>query len=110
MRSTDEQLREIITRANDLQKKQNIKKAILADSVAACIAAVLMIAVTLYLPHFDPEQPVQQGSRFGSLLLAAPYIGYVIIVLLAFALGVCLTLLLLNVKKIKERDKKWGQK
>ena len=52
MRSTDEQLREIITRANDLQKKQNIKKAILADSVAACIAAVLMIAVTLYLPHF----------------------------------------------------------
>ena len=106
MRSTDEQLREIIARSDGLKEKQNIKKAILADSAAACIAAVLLLAVGLYLPQLKPSESGQTGSTYGSLLIASPYIGYIIVGLLAFALGVCLTLLCLHVKKLKEQDRK----
>ena len=106
MRSTDEQLREIIARSRGLKEKRNITKAILADSAAACIAAVLLVAVVLCLPKLKSVQSGQTGSRYGSLLIAAPYIGYVIVGLLAFALGVCVTLLCLHVKKLKERDRK----
>ena len=43
--------------------------------------------------------------RYGSLLLAAPYIGYVIVGILAFALGICVTLLCIRLKELREKER-----
>lgn len=106
MRSTDEQLREIIQRAEIVKEKRIMKKAILADGIASCICLALLIAAAVSLPNLKTAQAGNTASQYGSLLLAAPYIGYVIVSLLAFALGICVTLLCFHWKKWKEREKK----
>ena len=106
MRSTDDQLREIMRRAKHVKEKRIIKKSLLTDAIVSCVCLVFLIAVAAYLPTFSPAQAGAVETQYGSLLLAAPYIGYVIVGLLAFALGVCMTLLCVLWKKWKERDRK----
>lgn len=106
MRSTDDQLREIMRRAELVKEKRNVKKVIMMNAVASGLCAALLIAVALYLPNLSPAQTQMIETQYGSLLLAAPYIGYVIVGLLAFALGICITLLCVHLKKWKERDRK----
>ena len=102
MRSTDEQLREIMRRAEIAKEARIMKKAVLADALASCVCLALLIAVSGYLPRLAPALAENNETRYGSLLLAAPYIGYVIVGLLAFALGVCVTLLCMHLKRRKE--------
>lgn len=106
MRSTDDQLREIMRRSELVKEKRIIKKSILTEAIASCVCLALLITVAVYLPNLSPAQAGQIETRYGSLLLAAPYIGYVIVGLLAFALGVSITLLCIQWKKWKERDRK----
>ena len=106
MRSTNDQLREIMRRAELVKEKRNVKKVIMMNAVASGLCVALLIAVAVYLPNLSPAQAGQIETRYGSLLLAAPYIGYVIVGLLAFALGVSITLLCIQWKKWKERDRK----
>ena len=106
MRSTDDQLREIMRRAELVKEKRILKKAILTDALSACVCLALLIAVAAYLPNLTPAQTGSVITQYGSLLLAAPYIGYVIVALLAFALGVCVTLLCVHWRKWKERERK----
>ena len=106
MRSTDDQLREIMRRAELVKEKRNVKKVIMMNAVASGLCVALLSTVAVYLPNLSPAQAGQIETRYGSLLLAAPYIGYVIVGLLAFALGVSITLLCIQWKKWKERDRK----
>ena len=106
MRSTDDQLREIMRRSELVKEKRIIKKSILTDAIASCICLALLIAVAVYLPNLAPTLNGNAETQYGSLLLAAPYIGYMIVGLLAFALGVCVTLLCVHWKKWKERERK----
>lgn len=106
MRSTDDQLREIMRRAERVKEKRIIKKYILTDAAASCVCLALLIAVGVFFPPLSPAQAGKIETQYGSLLLAAPYIGYVIVGLLAFALGVCVTLLCVHWKKWKEQERK----
>ncbi len=106
MRSTDEQLQEIMRRADLVKEKRTVKKTILTDAVASCVCLILLIAVAGYLPNITPSLTENVETQYGSLLLAAPCIGYVIVGLLAFALGICVTLLCVHWKRWKEREPK----
>ena len=44
-------------------------------------------------------------QHYGSLLLAAPYTGYVVVGVLAFALGVCITLLCIHWKALRQKER-----
>ena len=105
MRGTDEQLREIMRRAEGVKERRRRNKAILTDAVSSGVLFGLLIAVIAYLPKLPALQTAGAETRYGSLLLAAPYIGYVIVGLLAFALGVCVTRLCLHLKKKEEPER-----
>ncbi len=106
MRSTDEQMKEIIRRAEDVKEKQAIRKRLSADAIASVSCAVLLVAVCFFLPRLSviPDNPDMQ--QYGSLLLATPYMGYVVVGVLAFALGICVTLLCVRWKALKQKDQK----
>ena len=104
MRNTDDQLHEILRRAEIVTEKRSRRKSLLTDGAAACVCLVLLLAVAVYLPRLTPVQSENTVSRYGSLLLGASYVGYVIVGLLAFALGICVTLLCVHWKKLKERE------
>ena len=106
MRSTDDQLREIMRRSDRIIETQRMKKTILRDAFASGLCLALLIAVAVFLPKLRSAQSGSAAAQYGSLLLAVPYLGFVIVSLLAFALGVSLTLLCIHWKKRKERERK----
>ena len=105
MRGTDEQLQEIMRRAEGLKERRRRNKAILTDAVSSGVLFALLIAAIAYVPKLPALQTAGTETRYGSLLLAAPSVGYVIVGLLAFALGVCVTLLCCHLKKREEPER-----
>lgn len=108
MRSTDEQLQEIMGRAEFVKEKRSMRKRLHASAMASCVCAALLIAACVFLPQLAVMQENAGMQQYGSLLLAAPYTGYVVVGVIAFALGVCVTLLCIHWKALrqKEQDRK----
>ncbi len=98
MRNLDEQLREIHTRSEKLKKTRRDRRVLALGGLLSCACLALIVAVSLSLPSFS-NAAAAQNSRYGSLILAAPYLGYVIIGILAFLLGICVTLLCVHLAR-----------
>ena len=89
MRSADEQLRTIHVKARRLrQRRQNLARA----GVSVC-GLLLVVVLALALPRVSGSLSLPEGTAFGSLVLTSPVLSYAVIAILAFALGVCVTLL-----------------
>lgn len=106
MRNTNEQLQEIMRRAEGVKENRLIRKKIYASALATAICAILLTATAFYLPHLTSGSKDQVMQRYGSLLLGASYIGYVIVGILAFALGICATLLCIFWKDLRNKELK----
>ena len=106
MRSTDEQLQEILNRAEHVRERQVIRRRILADALASGVCVMLLIVVSVQLPQLVSIGQDHAMQRYGSLLLAAPYMGYVVVSVLAFALGICVTLLCAHWRRLKEKERR----
>lgn len=104
MRSTDEQLDEIIKRSKVVREKSNIQRNLRISAGVTCLCAALMITLFFYLPKLTGASNEPAMQRYGSLLLAAPYIGYVMVGVIAFALGICVTLFCVYLKKLKGKE------
>ena len=107
MRSIDEQYQEIMRRAKIVKEKRIIRKHVYAGAIASCVCAALLIAVCFCLPQLTATQGAPGMQQYGSLLLAAPYTGYVAVGVLAFALGICVTLLCTRWKALKKKEKEY---
>ena len=108
MRSTDEQLHEVLRRAENVREKRALRKGLRASLLASCACIALLIAVGVSLPRVTMIARGPAMQQYGSLLLAAPYMGYIVVGVLALALGVCVTLLCTQWRELrrKERDRK----
>lgn len=104
MRSMDEQVNEILSRREVVRERRVNKRILAANAIASCVCVVLIIAASFCLPKLAVTQSESSASQYGSLLLAAPYVGYVIIGILAFALGICVTLFCFSWKKFREQE------
>lgn len=104
MRNTDEQLQEIMRRAEIVREKRSMRRRLYASTLASCVCAVLLIAVCFCLPQLTVMSESPGMQQYGSLLLAAPYTGYIVVGVLAFALGVCVTLLCIHWKALKQKE------
>ena len=92
-------------RAEIVKEKRILRKHIQASAIASCACVALLIAVCFYLPRLSVIQAAPGLQQYGSLLLAAPYMGYVVVGVLAFALGVCVTLLCTHWKALKQKER-----
>ena len=104
MRNTDEQLQEIMRRAETVKEKRSIRKRLRASALASCVCVILLIAVSIYLPRLTAISQDTAAGQYGSLLLGAHYTGYIVVGVFAFALGVCITLLCLHWKALRQKE------
>lgn len=104
MRSTYEQFQEIMRRAETVKEKRGIRRNLYAGTAASLVCVVLLVVVCACLPRLNAVSQDLSVQRYGSLLLAAPYMGYVIIGVISFALGICVTLLCVQWKKLKQKE------
>ena len=109
MRTTDERLTSVKNRVKELeqQKKQQQYRYIGLLATVACLVSIVGIGIAM--PSIIGGLSRREYANIGmmaSIFYEGEALGYVLIGLLAFALGVCLTVLcfLLQPKKQKHKE------
>lgn len=104
MRNTDDQLREIMKRADHVIERKDAQKTAISYAVSSFACFVLMIVTSLYIPGISSSGVVKTHEQYGSLLMNTAYMGFVVIGVLAFILGVFVTLLCMQIRKIRKGE------
>ncbi len=104
MRNTDDQLREIMKRADHVIERKDAQKTAISYAVSSFACFVLMIVTSLYIPGISSSGAVETHEQYGSLLMNTAYMGFVVIGVLAFILGVFVTLLCMQIRKIRKGE------
>lgn len=89
MRSADEQLRLVRNKAAELHRRRLLR--LKEGTGAACL--LLAVCLGFLLPRAGSGAALPEGTGYGSLILTSPLSSYIVIAILAFALGICITLL-----------------
>ena len=107
MRSHEARVLEVKRRiaAREREKRLRRSKIAMASAVAACIA--LIVGASIAMP--DIAARVRQGDYSGfetaaSIFYGSAALGYIVIGLLAFLLGVCVTVLCLRLRQMNRED------
>ena len=101
MRSTDEQLREIAARSRRIKAQTALRRSVALDALGACACVVLIAIVAITLPGFEVAPTSVGASSYGSLVLTGPAMAYAVIFVLAFLLGVCVALLAVHMRRMR---------
>ena len=107
MRSHEERVAEAKRRIAQIEQEKRRRRntVIMASAVAACLA--LLIGASLALPGIAAS--IQTGDYSGfetaaSIFHGGVALGYIVIGLLAFLLGVCVTVLCFRLRQMNRED------
>lgn len=109
MRTTDERLAAAKRRAEEMKRQERRRRGAIA--VLACSAACLAVifALALAMPSIAARL---SGAEYGTGLTASMFsgesLGYLVIGLLAFALGVCVTVLCIRLRRYEHEEESEG--
>ena len=108
MRSHEERVAETKRRIAKIEreKRRRYNTITMASAVAACLA--LLIGASLAMPGIAAS--IQTGDYSGFETAASMYgggaLGYIVIGLLAFLLGVCVTILCFRLRQLEREDER----
>ena len=112
MRSHEERVAETKRRIAKIEREKRLWRntITMASAVAACL--VLLIGASLAMPGIAAN--IQTGNYSGFETAASMYggsdaLGYIIVGLLAFLLGVCMTILCFRLRQMERDEKDEGQ-
>ena len=97
--TTDEALSEIQKRAKKREREKNGRYA----RILSCLSGLLfltLVTVIAVLPGHQGEAPA--GSVYGSFLVSMEAGGYILAAVIAFVLGIAITLLCVYLNKLKK--------
>ena len=107
MRSHEERVAEAKRRIAKIEREKRLRRntVTMASAVAACLA--LLIGASLAMPGIAAN--IQTGNYSGFETAASMYgggaaLGYIVIGLLAFLLGVCVTVLCFRLHQMNRED------
>ena len=107
MRSHEERVAETKRRIAKMEREKRLRRntITMASAVAACLA--LLIGASLAMPGIAAH--IQTGDYSGFETAASMYgggaaLGYIVIGLLAFLLGVCVTILCFRLRQMGRED------
>ena len=107
MRSHEERVAETKRRIAKIEREKRLRRntVTMASAVAACL--VLLVGVSLAMPGIAAK--IQSGDYSGfetaaSIFHGGAALGYIVIGLLAFLLGVCVTILCFRLRQMSRED------
>ena len=107
MRSHEERVAEAKRRIAKIEREKRLRRntVTMASAVAACL--VLLVGVSLAMPGIAAK--IQSGDYSGfetaaSIFHGGAALGYIVIGLLAFLLGVCVTVLCFRLRQMSRED------
>ena len=112
MRSHEERVAETKRRIAKIEREKRLRRntVTMASAVAACLA--LLIGASLAMPGIAAS--IQTGNYSGletaaSIFHGGAALGYIVIGLLAFLLGVCVTVLCFRLRQMNREDRQDGE-
>ncbi|MDO5116893.1 MAG: hypothetical protein Q4D34_00165 [Eggerthellaceae bacterium] len=107
MRSTDERIAAVQARSRTLRRRTAQRRGYVLSGIStiACVAAIFGFA--FYIPSVSGSAPTATlgtSGAYGSILASGGMLGYVVIGILAFCLGVALTLLCVKIRDRLRED------
>ena len=107
MRSHEERVVETKRRIAAMERKKRLRRntVTMASTVAACL--VLLVGVSLAMPGIAAKIQSGDYSCFetaASIFHGGAALGYIVIGLLAFLLGVCVTVLCFRLRQMSRED------
>ena len=110
MRSHEERVAAVKQRVAQIERqKRQRRNRLLALSAAACLAVI--VGVSFAMPGISEKLVVGNYTEYetaASIFGGSAVAGYIIIGLLAFVLGVCVTILCFKLKAFQKKDKETG--
>ncbi len=103
MRGTEEQMQEILKRADKVKETRIIRKHLVLDGVLAAVFLVLLVTVLHFLPKLSDTVTETAGIRYGSLLLTSPYMGVVLAAAAVAAFVFCTVRLCIGWRYLKKK-------
>ena len=107
MRSHEERVAETKRRIAKIEREKRLRRntITMASAVAACLA--LLIGASLAMPGIATNIQIGDYSGFettASIFHGGAALGYIVIGLLAFLLGVCVTVLCFRLRQMNRED------
>ena len=107
MRSHEERVAETKRRIAKIEREKRLRRntITMASAVAACLA--LLVGAALVMPGIAANIQLDDYSGFetaASIFHSSAALGYIVIGLLAFLLGVCVTVLCFQLRQINRED------
>ena len=112
MRSHEERVAAVKRRVAEAEQEKRLRRSRIATvcSVAACL--ILIVGLSVMIPGIMSgmvEVDYAGGGTAASIFGDSAVIGYIVIGLIAFLLGVCVTILCFRVRKFQREGKKEEQ-
>ena len=112
MRSNDDRIAAMHARATQIQQKQRAGRVRLMQSASAVVSFAAVILLAIFMPKFSSLEVTEGGEAVdmqASMLRDSGAMGYVVIAIVAFILGVAVTAFCYKLKiwqdlKSKETD------
>lgn len=113
MRNHEERLEEVQKRIAQVQYKQKQHRSYMmaVSSVAVCL--VVIVGLASVMPGVAQNITVSDYDTFkttASIFTEGTMFGYLLIGLIAFVLGVCVTILCLHIHNLQKEEKEMGDK
>ncbi len=99
MRNTEEQLKEILKRSEKLKYIKDLKRKMAGELIAITAMVLMVISAGIYSPRVMDMTTGQSEVKYGSLILSASHMSLVVIGVLAFVLGITVTLFCLHLRE-----------
>ena len=111
MHTTSERTAAIEKRTHEIRRQQQRRRNLLAAGLSAAACLALVVAAALAMPGLMAQQSGGMGGGSGAeagVFAASGAAGYVVIGLLAFALGCCVTILCYRLRR-RDREEHDGR-
>lgn len=113
MRSHEERIAEVKRRIAEKERQKRLRQGRIAAvfGVAACLAVI--VGVSCFMPNIVNRMEPGTSSGFetaATMLGGSTALGYIVIGLLAFVLGVCVTILCFRIRLLNEEEQSEEQR
>ena len=104
MRDIKDQISEVSRRREIYTDIKKLRRKIIGEITTGLICVALVVSVACNIPALGKVSEQTPVMQYGSMILAVPTVGYVLISILFFVLGIVVTLLCQHYKKYKEKE------
>ena len=106
MRTSEERVEELHRRMNTVREKELRRRAYTMYTAAGAIGLSVVILLALMVSRLPVAvQTIDPGGTAASIFADNAALGYVVIAIVAFALGIFLTILCFRLKKRMDKEK-----